>query len=79
MVVDDAECEVEIIEEAVGVVCFWVDVWRAVWVGLWDGVELDEFETEGFGGELLRRWVGAVARAGKKIVAANEGVTLTRK
>ena len=79
MAIDDAECEVEIIEEAVGVVCFWVDVWRAVWVGLWDSMELDEFEAEGFGGELLCRWVGTVAGAGKKIVTADESVALTRK
>ena len=69
--VDDAEGEIEIIEEAVGVVGFWVDEFAAVRVGFRLGVELNEIESEGLGDELLSFWIGAVAGASEKIIAAD--------
>lgn len=50
---DDCEGEVDVVEEAIGPASDGVDGGLAIGVELRDGLELDELEAEGFGGELL--------------------------
>ena len=42
-------------------------------------MDLDELETESFGGELLSFGVGAVATAGEEVFTTNKRVALTGK
>lgn len=71
MLVDNAEREVEIVEEAVGMIGFWINKLAAVRISLWFGMELNKFEAESFGGELLRFRIRAIAGAGKQVFVAN--------
>ena len=57
----------------------WVDMFGAVRIELRFSVKLDKFEPEGFSGESLCGWFGAIAAASKKIFAATERVALPRK
>ena len=71
MFVNDRDSEVDIIPETVGVIGERIDVLGAVVVQLRFGMNLDKFEAEGFGGELLRFRIRAVTTTGKEVFAAN--------
>ena len=53
MFVDDGNGEVEVIPETIGVVGEWINVFGAIFIKLWLGMNLNKFEAESFGGELL--------------------------
>lgn len=63
VVVDDGEGEVEVVKKGVGVAGGRIEYGLTGTVELGDGVELDEFEIEGVGYELLGGSVGAIAGA----------------